>query len=91
MVERGLGAKRKDTHVALDVASASFWRVAAIQFRYNITAAYSGDASRDVRRDEKGRVSFDESGAIQLATQAEFKRGPCANPRAIIIISGSWF
>ena len=70
VIEHGLGAKRKDTHVALDVAAASFWRVAAIQYRYNITAAYSGDASRDVRRDEKGAVSFDELGAVQLVTFA---------------------
>eukprot|EP00966_Prymnesium_polylepis_P081955 1898509-Prymnesium_polylepis.1 len=40
------------------------------QFKYNITAAFAGDASRDVRRDEKGVVQFDEAGAMQIVTFA---------------------
>ena len=62
--------RRKDTHVALDMAAASFEMVAAIQFKYDITAAFSGDASRDVKRDDKGAVMFDSAGSIQLVTFA---------------------
>jgi Ribonuclease HI len=70
VIELGLGGKRKHTHVALDVAAAAFEQVAAIQFKYGITAAYSGDASRDVKRDDKGVVQFDENGPVQLVTFA---------------------
>jgi len=48
VVEKGLGAKRKHTHVALDVSGEAYLRAAEIQFKYNITAAFAGDASRDV-------------------------------------------
>ena len=70
VVEKGLGAKRKHTHVALDVTRAAYHRAAKIQHKYNITAAFAGDASRDVRRNEKGQVQFDEAGATQIVTFA---------------------
>jgi hypothetical protein len=70
VVEKGLGAKRKHTHVAVDVSAGAYLRAAGIQFKYNITAAFAGDASRDVWRDAEGRVQFDEAGAVQLVTFA---------------------
>ena len=62
VVVHGEGVKRPKTHVALDVQEHAFRDVCELQAKYDFHRCFTGDASRDVVRNEDGVVRKTEFG-----------------------------
>ena len=71
VVERGLGVKRKETHVALDVQAEGLLALTELQARYQFSRAVATDAGRNVMRDADGKIERDKYGrAVMGASMA---------------------